>query len=348
MLNKLKYFFYRAQAVSKEDGPVGVFRKFVLKVKGKFQSFGQKNEAAQRKRTDSQGTVFSVNESIQANFATFPGESLPQRNIQIPTGRSRAREPLLLHGFEKKHDTAVILHLFYVELWEEIAGYLENMAGDFDLFVSIPQGSTFQREEITAKFPRAFVYECPNRGRDIAPFLKIFSEIEPLHYKYICKIHTKKSVHRGDGATWRNELYRELLGSAKTIQKIKDHLDQPQVGIIGPKGNLLSTELFMGENQAMIGELARRLNLPYRGELFDFMAGSMFWFKPEAISPILELCLTDQDFPVETGQVDGTLAHAMERFFSFAALTQGYRIIQTGSFSDKKMRNYQYAFAIKK
>lgn len=344
----MKYFFYRAQAVSKEDGLAAVFRKFQLKVKGRLQSRGQKNGPILEKQIDNQGSPSTVHENVLEGYSGLPGENFTIEEMQFSTGPGTAHGPQLLQGFEKMHDTAVILHLFYAELWEEIAGYLENLAGDFDLFVSIPRDSTFRRERISDRFPRAFVYESHNRGRDIAPFLKIFSEIDRTGYKYICKIHTKKSSHRGDGASWRNELYRELLGSERTVQKIKDHLDLPDVGIVGPKGNLLSTELFMGENQALIDELARRLSLPYRGEPFDFMAGSMFWFKPAAISPILRLGLTDENFPVEAGQVDGTLAHAMERFISLTASKQGYRIIQTGSFSEKKMKNYQYAFAIKK
>ena len=33
-----------------------------------------------------------------------------------------------------QHDTAVILHLYYGDLWDEICGYLANLGEHFDLY----------------------------------------------------------------------------------------------------------------------------------------------------------------------------------------------------------------------
>jgi len=239
----------------------------------------------------------------------------------------------LFENFQRQHKTAIILHLYYEELWEEISLYLDNLSLDFDLFISLPKNAEKIHDVISERFPLANFYECQNRGRDIGPFLKIFSEINKLGYSYICKIHTKKSSHRKDGDNWRNELYEELLGSPEQIQLIKIYLDQHDVGIIGPKDNLLSTEQFIGGNQEWINNLADKLNLMYYGEPFIFIAGTMFWFKPEALAPILRLQLSEMDFSVENGEVDATLAHALERFFGLLVLKQGYQILQTGTFS---------------
>ncbi len=244
----------------------------------------------------------------------------------------------------KKHsDTAVIFHLYYPELWGETLSYLNNLNLDFDLFVSIPENANFNRDLIVQDFPQASIFHCSNRGRDIASFIHFFTMINPLGYEYICKIHTKKSLHRPDGTEWRVEILNELLGSETQIAAIKQHLNNDKIGIIGPKNHIISTRLFMGGNQELVTQLADRLNLKYAGEDFNFIAGSMYWFKPSAIAPILNLNLLETDFPRESGQKDGTIAHALERIMGLVASKQGYQVIQTGTFTGESNDDFTYA-----
>jgi lipopolysaccharide biosynthesis protein len=272
-------------------------------------------------------------------------DTIVKEKIRLSAVESRRA---LVDKIEKRHDTAVILHVYYPDLWEEIAAYLDNLDDDYDLYVSIPNNVKFSRDVVMQRNPHASIFQCTNRGRDIAPFLDLFSIIEKLDYRYICKIHTKKSVHREDGDTWRKEIFNELLGSSMEIEGIKQHLDRKDIGIIGPRSHLISTEYYMGGNKALIGELAKKLDVPYEGEYFTFIAGSMFWFKPSAISPVLDLRLNVDDFPLEMGQKDGTLAHAVERLICLIAKNKGYRIIETGTFSEIPDPNYNYAAPLRK
>ena len=73
-------------------------------------------------------------------------------------------------------------------------------------------------------------------------------------------------------------------------------------------------------------DLARRMGLELTaGHVIDFPSGSMFWARPAALKPILGLGLRIEDFPAESGQLEDTLAHVIERLFLFACEAGGYR-----------------------
>jgi lipopolysaccharide biosynthesis protein len=231
----------------------------------------------------------------------------------------------------KRHETAVVFHLFYTDMWDEFDSYLTNLNDDFDLFVSIPEGVEFRSELILNKYPQAYIYRPKNQGRDIAPFINIFTEIYPLQYKYICKMHTKRSTHRQDGHIWRQDLMQKLLGSEIQVEMAKHVLDEnPDVGIIAPEGHVVPGSFYWGKNETKVHMLAQRIGIPWNKQNFQFVAGSMFWLKPSAICPITSLELSQRDFEDEQGQVDGTLAHALERFLGLLTQSSGFRIIEIG------------------
>jgi lipopolysaccharide biosynthesis protein len=102
----------------------------------------------------------------------------------------------------KKHATAVVLHLYYTELFSEVQSYLDHLDDAFDLFLSINEDQSAYTENIRAKYPDASILIIPNRGRDLAPFLEFLKIIVPLEYETLLKVHTKKTLHREDGTTW--------------------------------------------------------------------------------------------------------------------------------------------------
>ena len=62
--------------------------------------------------------------------------------------------------------------------------------------------------------------------------------------------------------------------------------------------------------------------------ILSFPAGSIYWISPLMIGMIKALGLTADHFENETAQVDGTLAHAIERVLGFLALAAGQDICQ--------------------
>lgn len=231
--------------------------------------------------------------------------------------------------FVKRHETAVILHLFYPDLWPECEALLACLDGKFDLCVTIPSVVEFPNERVTRKYPQASIYRCENRGRDIAPFLAAFTRIFPFQYRYLCKIHAKKSTYLEDGNDWRQDMFAQLLGSREQVALAKQAFDSnPALGILAPKGYVVSSDFYGKANLRKVALLAERAGVPWDNSPFAFVAGSMFWFRPDALARLISLPISGRDFEAEQGQVDGTLAHAFERFFGLLAARSGFRLAE--------------------
>ncbi|VVB63914.1 Glycosyltransferase AglE [uncultured archaeon] len=254
---------------------------------------------------------------------------------------------------------AVVIHVYYVDLFEEICSYLKNIPVKHTLLISI---SKKEDRAIIAKHienlplvEQAEIRIVENRGRDIAPMLIDFAPLIK-RFDYICKIHTKKSLFTGTERTeWRQYLYDMLLGSRERVQAIMTIFEaDPTVGVIYP-------EMWEGisywayswlSNKGIASSFLCKLGIRFDpDEYIDFPAGSMFWARKKALEPLLNLGLRLDDFPEEHGQADGELQHAIERSFVLAAQNIGlkYVVIRDRNnhlFSHRSNRNfYQYLSA---
>lgn len=226
---------------------------------------------------------------------------------------------------QKKNDIAVVLHIHYTDLWEDIKKYLNNLDYfGFDLFITLTNIDNNIVENIVKDYPDANLTLVENRGRDILPFIDTYKKIKNLKYKYVCKIHSKKSVYRDDGDNIRDELYESLLGSHTVIQRIIDVLrDENDCGLlISQKYLVAHSEKNMKYTQKIANDLSRLLGFNF--EYFSFPAGSMFWFKPEAFSGIEKI--ESKFFQPEEGLADGTVAHGVERLFCSIVENNNFKI----------------------
>ena len=239
--------------------------------------------------------------------------------IAIGSQKKRNADVVLSMGDIRTAKVAVILHLYYESCWDEIDYYLSNIADPLDLYVSLGENvSKATEDKLLIKFPNAVIYKLPNIGRDIAPFIHIFKSIDVNRYEAICKIHSKKSKHRVDGALWRNYLLGRLLGSSRKVKLIRENLNDSDVGMISPYFHRLCSKNYINDNQELLSKLIEMHGESYGSVSFDFVGGSMFWFKPQALEPLLFMDIGS--FELENNQLDGTLAHAVERYLGYVVL----------------------------
>src|ERR1700733_164968 len=157
----------------------------------------------------------------------------------------------------------------------------------------------------------------PNRGRDIAPKLVGFAAVHD-RYDYVLPLHTKASPHESRLEGWRGYLLDTLLGSADIVHGVFEAFTRaPRLGMLAPQHiDVLLPWIRWGRNYTMAEDLATRMDFPLTVTApLEFPSGSMFWARSAALRPLLDLHLSVDDFQAESGQIDGTLAHAIERLY---------------------------------
>lgn len=241
---------------------------------------------------------------------------------------------------------AVVVHLYYIDLWTEIASYLELFPESFDLFVSLVDAVDlrFVSQDILNIYPLANIFLCENRGRDVAPFITLLNSglLDP--YDAVCKIHTKRSKHSQFGDEWRKDCFDRLMGNKNSIERYIHCIRNSNVGLIGPVGYLIADHQPLTKtNKEFILQIIERLKIV--NSFGCFFAGTMFWLKPSALKPIVELGLTLNDFEVESGQLDSTLAHGLERVFALVVMNQGYLVSDTDEPNVAIDQNYNKALS---
>jgi len=255
----------------------------------------------------------------------------------MPVAAELAETPLPLirasHGPDKPARFAIVVHVYYHDLWPEIAEHIRRQRFDHDLFVTFVQFRKAERDlaqDIRDDFPDARVWAVPNHGRDIHPFVHLVNSgiLDP--YEAVCKIHTKKSPHREDGDVWRNHLITGILGDPQATQdRLERFLARHDAMFWVADGQHYSGAEWWGSNRTRVEHLLQRVEIRADSDKLSFPAGSMYWLKPLMLDMIRGMRLTHADFDHEQAQVDGTLAHAMERALGYMAVAAGRRTLQT-------------------
>lgn len=224
---------------------------------------------------------------------------------------------------EQRNPLAAIVHLHYPEVLADLQAQLENLqAVGCDLYFTATSASA--AAQLRSSYPEAAVYLVENRGRDILPFIKVLAQLEGLNYQAICKLHGKKTVYRADGAQIRQELFSSLAGSAEQVATVaRRFAEDPALGLVVPSKYLIEhSDHNMTYNHQPVADACRLMGLEFAHDRFP--AGSMYWFRPEALARLR--AIEPEAFDLERGLCDGTMPHAIERVIALLVRQEGYSV----------------------
>lgn len=249
---------------------------------------------------------------------------------------------------------AVHLHVFYVDLLEDFLGAFKNFHFAYDLFITTDNDT--KKSEIEAilnqNAKNARIFVTGNIGRDVLPMLKLKEYLS--EYDYIGHFHTKKSKEADfwAGESWRNELIDMLI---KPADNILANFANDKLGLV-----IADIPTFFRYNK-IVDAWNEHLIAPEMNDLWQKMGmtktidfnnfhtfvmsyGTFVWFKYDALKPLFELNLTDNDVPAEP-LPQNSILHAIERLLVYIVWNEHYdfRIsknpIDITPFVDNKLYN---------
>ena len=231
----------------------------------------------------------------------------------------------------------VLVHLYYVEMLDEILNKLSNMPVRYDLLLTCVDN--IKKEQIESKLKRVefpHYYEIRvmgvNRGRDMSSLFITYRDLPDKKYDLALRLHTKKSPQMsGNSAEYFKEyLYENLLGSRLYIAKLLNlFINEERLGIVFP------TMVHVGlptighgwfTNRDGVKSWLDKLNVKVPLDDTSPLApyGTMFWFRPQSLKKLFTHKFDWKDFPKEPNHADGGLSHLLERMMTYIVHDAGY------------------------
>lgn len=256
-------------------------------------------------------------------------------------------------------NVAIVAHLYYEDLMAECVKYLCNAPSEVSIFVTVDKIS--KKVYVEKLFQDAGrnceIRVVASRGRDLSALLvgcrDVFSK-----FKYLCFIHDKKSIRPGKpisiGDSFFHMLWNNTLASENFIKNvIATFENEKHLGLLVPPPPHHGEYKFFIHDYWTSScfdkslEVAEMLGIPknFLSRGYSPLAiGSVFWCKTAALKNISEYNWQIENFPDEPLPDDGTLSHALERIFPFAAQAKAFYTgwLMTSDFVRDELENFIY------
>ena len=263
---------------------------------------------------------------------------LEEIKLKIEEIKEINHDKLLMSNFTlsttiEKRPLAIMVHLFKINLWENISEFIQNLEEfnlDIDLYVNISVNDkqelskpdyTILKDKIkkTKLFKNIYFTDSDNRGMDIGGFFISCCKMYDLGLRYdsIIKIHSKTND------SWRFAMLYALLGNEKIIKNNLKLLANKTIGMIG--NNVLSINNVLSVNLRSYKYIYTYMDyfkIQKKTNLGHFVPGTIFWLKGDVLEKhftkkILLKCYYEFEQNYCGSMVNNREGkpHAFERFF---------------------------------
>jgi rhamnosyltransferase len=250
---------------------------------------------------------------------------LPKRALNIATS---------VRG--KELTTALIMHSYYPDMFEEARFLASKFPPDTDVYVTTDsEEKKIEIERVFEEFDgRLEVRIVSNRGRSESALIVGAADL-PAKYDVLCFWKEKKSSHAGYGTadSWAYKINEGLAASpAYILNVLGEFADKSRLGLLMPAppshgGFFPLAGEEWSKNFDNTNDLARmmKLSVPiseHSPPVCPF--GGAFWFRGKALEKLFAHGFAYDDFPEEPLELDGTFLHAIERVYPFVCQDAGY------------------------
>lgn len=221
---------------------------------------------------------------------------------------------------------AVVIHAFYPDVFQEIAGYLEKVNTPIDIYITTPhslekfswQDSRLQAIEVTV-----------NLGMDVLPFLLVVEKYNLWKYDLVIKLHTKNNLNQNSTNMMR--IYLDTLLTDDALSAIALSMKQHIVGLWGPLAFARHIDKLIYKNREKLERFKSITQCYYPESGVMFFAGTMFGIKGHLLKMLSAQCkkinhLIKNEKIKQSTYSDGSYVHALERFFPILVKSQAYDI----------------------
>lgn len=223
---------------------------------------------------------------------------------------------------------AILLHLYYQDLWTEFKEKIVPLLNEnTHLYITVNKESEYIED---MKSVAKNVFFVKNKGMDFGPFIYSWDKIKNDGYEYVLKLHGKKSLSASNrwgsnfGTKWRHELVNSIISSEDKFYEIIDYMkDNSVIYMAGSQIHFFDTY------RESINHVNRLVCLKSIGKLLEmvdsqphgcFFAGSIFLVRTDYLKKFFGDCdLKDlyeefEDYYSDNGSL---LAHGFERVIGY-------------------------------